>query len=127
MAHIAVVSITTVIFGIASLLLISRARKRLSEGSIRRYLDNFAICLAFIVIFSVWQTVRDFFGDNIEIRGHATYAAYPEYLFIVFAYIAFIAASYRVLKISEEFGFKEDGRKIEHLIKEKARSKKSKK
>ena len=123
MVHIAVVSITTVIFGIASLLLISRARNRLSEGSIRRYMDNFAICLAFIVIFSVWQTARSIFGININVEGLATY---PEYIFIVFAYIAFIVASFRVLKISEEFGFKEDGRKIEQLIKQKSRARRPK-
>ncbi|MBI2659511.1 hypothetical protein HYX05_05430 [Candidatus Woesearchaeota archaeon] len=126
MVHIATVSITTVIFGIASLLLISRARNRLSEGSIRKYMDNFAICLAFIVIFSVWQTARDFFGSGLSVEGHATYSAYPEYIFIVFAYIAFIVASFRVMKISEEFGFKEDTRKIEQLIREKPKSKKPK-
>jgi len=117
MVHLVVVSVTTVIFGIASLFLISRARNRLSEGSIRRYMDNFAICLAFIVIFSVWQTARSIFGININIEGLGTY---PEYIFIVFAYIAFIVASFRVLKISEEFGFKEDGKMIEKLVKESA-------
>ena len=116
MVLLAVVSVTTVVFGIASLFLISRARSRLTQGSIRNYMDNFAICLAFIVIFSVWQTTRSIFGISIDIEGLATY---PEYIFIVFAYIAFIFASFRVLKISEEFGFKEDGRKIQQLIKEK--------
>src|SRR3989344_2272206 len=117
MAHLVVISITTVIFGIASLLLISRARGRLSDGSIRRYMDNFAICLAFIVIFSVWQTARSIFGVSINVEGLGTY---PEYVFIIFAYIAFIFASFRVLKISEEFGFREDGKKIEQIIKEKS-------
>jgi len=117
MVHLIVVSVTTVIFGIASLLLISRARKRLSEGSIKRYMDNFAICLAFIVIFSVWQTARSIFGISIDVEGLATY---PEYIFIVFAYIAFIFASFRVLKISEEFGFKEDGEKIGQIVKQKS-------
>ena len=119
MVYIAVVSFTTVIFGIASLLLISRARNRLSEGSIRRYMDNFAICLAFIVIFSVWQTARSAIGVNINVGGISTY---PEYIFIVFAYIAFILASFRVLKISEEFGFKEDGKKIEQIVHQKQKS-----
>lgn len=127
MSHIAIIGFTTVIFGVASLLLISKARNRLSDGSLKRYLDNFAICLAFIVIFSVWQTARNFFSQEAEIEGHATYATYPEYLFIIFAYIAFIIASYRVLKISEEFGFKEQGRKIEQVIKEKANAKKRRK
>ena len=114
MTQLVIVSITTVIFGIASLLLISRARNRLSEGSIRRYMDNFAICLAFIVIFSVWQTMRSIFGININIEGLGTY---PEFIFIIFAYISFVIASFKVLKISEEFGFKEDGRKIDQIIK----------
>ena len=113
MAQLIIVSVTTVIFGIASLLLISKARSRLSEGSIRRYMDNFSICLAFIVVFSVWQTTRSIIGININVEGLGTY---PEYIFIVFAYVAFIVASFRVLKISEEFGFKEDGRKINQLI-----------
>ncbi|MBS3100569.1 hypothetical protein J4204_00365 [Candidatus Woesearchaeota archaeon] len=124
MVHLVVVSITTVIFGIASLLLISRARSRLSDGSIRRYMDNFAICLAFIVIFSVWQTARSIIGININVEGLGTY---PEYIFIVFAYIAFIVASFRVLKISEEFGFKEDGRKIREIIRQRRKPKRARK
>ena len=116
MVLLTIVSVTTVIFGIAALLLISRARKRLSEGSIRKYLDYFAVCLAFIVIFSIWQTGRTIYEIGIDIEGFETY---PEYIFIIFAYIAFIFASFRVLKISEEFGFKEDGRKIYQIIKEK--------
>jgi hypothetical protein len=120
MVHLAVVSVTTVIFGIASLLLISRARGRLSDGSIRRYMDNFAICLAFIVIFSVWQTARSIIGIDIKIEGISTY---PEYIFVVFAYVAFIVASFRVLKISEEFGFREDGKKIGQIIREKYQKK----
>lgn len=113
MANLIIVSVTTVIFGIASLLLISKARSRLTDGSIRRYMDNFSICLAFIVIFSVWQTARSIFAVNINIGGIGTY---PEYIFIVLAYVAFIIASFRVLKISEEFGFKGDGKKINQLI-----------
>lgn len=123
MAQIFIISITTVIFGIASLLLVSRARNRLSEGSIRRYLDNFSICLAFIVIFSIWQTARSIFGINIDVEGLATY---PEYIFIAFAYIAFIVASFRVIKISKEYGFKEDGKKIEQIIKSRPKIKSKK-
>ena len=124
MVYIAIIGFTTIIFGVASLLLISRARNRLSEGSIRRYMDNFAICLVFIVIFSVWQTLRDFFGVSIDGKNQTTILVYPEYVFIVLAYIAFVVASLRVMKISEEFGFKEDGRKIEQLVIEKSSSSK---
>ena len=50
---------------------------------------------------------------------------YFEYIFLVFAYIAFIIASYRVSRISEEFGFKEEGVRIEQLIKEKQKKRKT--
>jgi hypothetical protein len=50
------------------------------------------------------------------------FASYPEFIFIVFAYISFIIASFRVLKISEEFGFKEDGRRIGQIIKERPKA-----
>ena len=120
MAQLLIISLTTVIFGIAALVLISSARRRLSDGSIRKYMDNFAICLTFIIIFSIWQTVRNIIGINISVEG---LASYPEYIFIVFAYISFIMASYRVLKISEEFGFKEDGKKIHDILIEQAKKK----
>src|SRR3989338_482418 len=103
------ISITTVVFGLASLLLISKARSRLSRGSIREYVDNFSICLAFILIFSLWQT-----GRKISI---SELAGYPELIFIAFAYTGFILVSYRLFKISKEFGFKEEGRGIERIIK----------
>ena len=105
--------VTTVIFGIASLLLISRAKNRLTDGSIKKYMGNFEVCLAFIVVFSLWQTIRSILHVNVDIGGFLTY---PEYIFLIFAYIGFILSSYRVLKIGEEFGFKDDGKKIAEII-----------
>ena len=46
MVSIAIISVTTVIFGIGALILASRARSRLSPGSIRKYIDNFSVCVA---------------------------------------------------------------------------------
>ena len=112
---IGIIGISTVIFGIASLLLISKARSRLSDGSIKRYMGSFEICLSFIVIFSIWQTVRSLLDIDIDI---ANFITYPEYIFLIFAYIAFVVASFRVLKISEEFGFKDDGKKINKIMHE---------
>ena len=116
MVSIAAISITTVIFGIGALLLASRARSRLSPGSLRKYIDNFSICLAFIVIFSVWQTIRSITNIEVSLSG---FTGYPELIFLVFAYIGFVIASYRVSKISEEFGFKEEGKEIASLVKNK--------
>lgn len=116
MVSVAAISITTVIFGIGALILVSRARKKLSSGSLKRYIDNFSVCLAFIVIFSLWQTIRSITNIEVSLSG---FTGYPELIFIVFAYIGFIIASYRVSKISEEFGFEEDGKEIQRIIKNK--------
>ena len=114
MASIALISLTTVIFGIGALILASRARSRLCPGSIRKYIDNFSVCLVFIVIFSMWLTIRSLTQINVSLSG---FSSYPELIFIVFAYVGFIIASYRVSKISEEFGFKADGKEIQRVIK----------
>ena len=120
MVHIIIINLSAVIFGIAALLMISSARKKLSPGSLRIYLDNFSVCLAFVVIFSMWQTTRSIFHVNINVEG---LTSYPEYLFILFAYLGFIVASYRVLKISEEFGFKDEGKRIQQIIESKLKNK----
>lgn len=114
MVSIAAISITTVIFGIGALILGSRARKRLSPGSLRKYIDNFSVCLSFIVIFSLWQAVRSITKIEVSLSG---FSGYPELIFIVFAYIGFIIASYRASKISKEFGFIEEGKEIQRLVK----------
>ena len=116
MVSVAIINVTTVVFGIGALILASRARMRLSPGSLRKYIDNYSVCLAFIVIFSVWQTVRSMTDVDVSLSG---FTGYPELIFIVFAYIGFVIASYRVSKISEEFGFKEEGKEIQKLVKKK--------
>jgi len=116
MVSITIISITMVVFGIGSLILASRARRRLSPGSLTKFIDNFSICIAFIVIFSIWLTIRSITNVDVSLTG---ISGYPELIFIVFAYIGFIIASYRVSKISEEFGFKEEGKAIEKLVKKK--------
>ena len=116
MVYFGIIGITTVIFGIASLLLISKARKRLSEGSIKKFMDNFALCLAFIVIFSVWQTVRGIFNFPVSFES---LLAYPEFFFLIFAYVAFIITTFRISKISEEFSFKDDAKRIKDILSKK--------
>ena len=115
-ASITIISVTTILFGLAALFISSRARKRLTPGLLRNYIDNFAVCLAFIVIFSIWQAVRSISGLSVTI---AEIGDYPEYIFIVFAYVAFIITSYKILRLSKEFGFVEDGKKIDAIVSKK--------
>ena len=116
MVSLVLVGITTVIFGISALILASRARNRLSPGSLRKFIDNFSVCIAFIVVFSLWQTIRSFAKIQVSLSG---FLGYPELIFIVFAYIGFMITSYRVSKISKEFGFKDEGKEIRKLVKKK--------
>lgn len=116
------IGVTTVIFGIAALILASRARSKLSRGSIKSFIDHFSICLSFIVVFSLWQTLRSIFQLDISL---SSFSGYPELIFIVFAYIAFIIASYRVAKISEEFGFVKEGKEIGAILVKKRINKKN--
>ncbi len=113
MSSIVILNVSTTIFGITALILASKARSRLSPGSLRTYMDNFNICLAFIVIFSMWQTIRSFLSTSLKFTE---LAEYPEYIFIVFAYFAFIITSYRMVKIGREFGFKDEGLAIKKIL-----------
>ena len=116
MVSITLISVTTVVFGIGALILASRARRNLSPGSLRKYIDNYSVVLAFMVIFSVWVSIRSAIGIEISFAG---FTGYPEFIFIVFAYIGFMIASYRVSKISQEFGFKREGKAIQSIIEKK--------
>ncbi|MBS3097198.1 hypothetical protein J4209_00215 [Candidatus Woesearchaeota archaeon] len=115
-----IIEITSVIFGLTALFLASKARQRLSPGSIRKYIDNFSVCLVFIVIFSLWQTVRDI--ATIQ-YGIGEIVKFPEYIFIIGAYIAFIISAYRVVHISHEFGFKKEGASIGEILEERKKKK----
>ena len=76
-------------------------------------MDNFSLCLAFIVIFSMWQTVRGILKLPVNFDS---VLAYPENFFLIFAYIAFIITTYRISKISEEFSFKDDANHINEIL-----------
>lgn len=113
-----IIGVSNVIFGVAALLLASKARQRLTPGLIRQYIDSFSVCLSFIVIFSLWLLIRDVVSAKIGIT-HAT--EFPEYIFIALTYIAFIIGSYRVINISHTFGFKAEGEKIAKLLEKRKR------
>lgn len=114
MGPIIIIEVSSIIFGFTTLIIMSKARSRLSPGLIRQYIDNFSVCLAFIVVFSIWGFIRDL---SIIRYNLDSYLRFPEIFFIVCVYLAFIIASYRVLSISHEFSFKEEGKRIEEIVK----------
>jgi len=103
----------TMSFGILAIIWTSIARANLSKGSsLRNYTTSFLFCLIFILLFSIWDT----FDKIFEWNG---LTMMPKYIFITIAYLIFSYASYSIWKIGKEFGFKDEAKKIDKVIKEK--------
>lgn len=110
----------TISFGILAVIWTFIARQNLSKGSaLRDYTTSFLLCLIFILLFSIWHT----FEVMLLLEG---WIVMPEYLFITIAYLIFAFASYKIWKIGKEFGFKDEVKEIDRIIKEKKELKNSK-
>ncbi|MDI6737432.1 MAG: hypothetical protein QME12_02840 [Nanoarchaeota archaeon] len=112
-----ILSTLSLTFGIMALIWIIKARGRLSKGSsLRSLATNFMSTLIFILCFSFWGiavnmlSLKDIYGDIIS---------FPQYMLLSLAYIAFVGAAYKMMKMGEEFGFNVESKKIERLIKNK--------
>ncbi|MEK6904666.1 MAG: hypothetical protein AABW87_03675 [Nanoarchaeota archaeon] len=105
------IGLTSLCFGITSLMFTMRARSVLSRGSsLRDYTTSFALCLVLILVFSLWDTMIDLFNWS---GGWL----YPKYIFITLAYFVFLYTSYRIFNLGKEFGFKDQAEKIRKAMK----------
>lgn len=111
------IGLVSLTFGITAILWTLKARKSLSVGSsLRRYTENFLVCLVFILGYSVWHTLNHLFLWD---RTIGESMIYPEYAFITMAYLTFVIASYQILYLGKEFGFEGEAKKIRQVIREK--------
>lgn len=95
-----VVGFLSLTFGILAIIWTIRARCSLSPGtSLRDYATYFLLSLLLIVAFSVWDTLILLF----DMKGAAIY---PKYVLITLAYLVFVFASYNILCLGKQFGFK---------------------
>lgn len=107
------VGFITISFGILAIIWTSIAMSNLSKGSsLRSYTTSFLLCLVFLMMFSIWHT----FGIIFSWEG---LALMPKYFFITVAYLIFSYASYKIWAIGKEFGFKEEAKEIDKVIREK--------
>lgn len=105
----------TITFGILAVIWTAMAKKSLSKGSsLEKYTTKFLFCLIFILAFSVWQILQNLFYWE-------GFIVYPKYFFIAVAYLIFMIAAYQILHIGKEFGFREQAKKIEKVMKKKKR------
>ncbi len=105
------IGLASLSFGITALFFTFKARSILSHGSsLRDYTTSFALCLMFILFFSIWDMLIDLFQWE---KG----LIYPKYFFITIAYFVFVYTSYRIFNLGKEFGFSEQASKIKKAMK----------
>ena len=104
------IGLASLSFGITALFFTLKARNILSKGSsLRDYTTSFALCLLFILFFSIWDTLIDLFQWR-EVW------IYPKYFFITLAYFVFVYTSYRIFNLGKEFGFTEQAKRIKRAM-----------
>jgi len=108
-----IVGIISLTFGILAIIWTLKARSVLSAGSsLRKYTGNFLMCLIFILLFSIWNTMA-------RILNFQGIFLYFEYFFIVMAYMVFVMAAYQILYLGKEFGFSREIKVMKKAIREK--------
>ncbi len=106
-----VVGFLTITFGLVAIIWTLKAKNSLSKGStIRAYATNFLVALTCLLTYSIWRVILVLFF--IDSR-----ALIIEYFFITITYLVFVSAAYRILYLSEEFGFSEQVKEIKRLKK----------
>lgn len=104
----------TISFGILAIIWTSMAVKSLSKGSaLRNYTSNFLLCLIFILLFAVWNTLSILFKWRESLNE---LMLYPSYIFMTFAFLTFVWSSYKILVIGKEFGFAPQASRIKKKI-----------
>ncbi|MBU1111661.1 MAG: hypothetical protein ABIG93_04015 [archaeon] len=110
-------------FGIMAIIWTSRAYWNLSKGSsLRNYAYYFLLSLTLIFIYSIWQTLGEYFvlGKTFIVIEAFCIAA---------AYLLFVVAAFKLSRIGNEFGFRMNVKNIgkemnERVVKKKVSKKK---
>jgi len=101
-----VIGFISLTFGILAIIWTLRAKYSLSPGtSLRDYTNYFLFSLIFVLLFSVWDTLIMLFRWD-------GYFVYPKYILLIIAYLIFVFASYKILYLGKQFGFKTQVKKM---------------
>ncbi|HLD06260.1 MAG TPA: hypothetical protein VJC16_01865 [Candidatus Nanoarchaeia archaeon] len=117
------IGFVTISFGVLAIIWTTMALHSLSPGSaLRRHTFNFLLCLAFILMFSIWHTLEKIFSWRTSINEALLY---PGYLLIALAFLLFVGTAWQILTLGREFGFQGQASAISKIIKEKQRQRQS--
>jgi len=109
-----IVGLIAIVFGITAVVVTYLAVKKMSNPRLLGYMRFVMFGMLALTAFSIWHTAResfelkDIYGPTIEL---------PEYLFMSLAYVLFLLGAIAVFKMSKEYGFKEQGKKIAQELK----------
>lgn len=116
------IGFVTISFGILAIIWTSMAINSLSKGSsLRRHTINFLLCLIFILLFSIWHTITKLFRWRETVNE---FMLYPGYVFLILAFLIFVATAYQILSMGKEFGFENQAKEIKEVMEKKKKSKK---
>ena len=107
----------TISFGLLALIWAYKAYQSLApNSSLKSHALLFALGLTLMVLYRLLTVISTF------ITTQRIYS-YFEYLIVIIAYLLFVAASYKIMQIGQEFGFSESTSLIKEALKEKRKKK----
>lgn len=116
------IGFVTISFGVLAIIWTSMAINSLSKGSsLRRHTINFLLCLIFILLFSIWHTITKLFRWRETVNE---FMLYPGYVFLILAFLIFVATAYQILSMGKEFGFENQAKEIKEVMEKKKKAKK---
>lgn len=110
-----VIGFLTLVFGLVAIIWTVRAMNALSPGSsLKNYTTHFLLCLIFLLLSTLWNTIEKLF---LLKENFGPIMVYPGYIFLIFSYLVFVSAAYKILYLGKEFGFQEQAKRIKKAVK----------
>ncbi len=105
--------ITTIIIGMVAVIITFNATRRLTGGMVRSYIIWIGSALMLVIIgttFHMISTLNLLDKEYLHLPADTFHILY--HIFVTIGFIFFAIASYRLNKMSELYGFKEEGKHI---------------
>ncbi|MCS4542080.1 MAG: hypothetical protein HY929_07160, partial [Euryarchaeota archaeon] len=91
------IGLIMIFVGLISIFLIGRCMPELSKGALKAFCNRFTIAIAFVLCFSIWHTLREYFEWKENI---GEFMEYPEFIFIILAYISFFITAWKMTEVA---------------------------
>ncbi|NOR48570.1 MAG: hypothetical protein GQ533_11095 [Methanosarcinaceae archaeon] len=105
--------IATIIIGIVAVIITFNATRRLTGGMVRSYIIWIGSALILVIIGTTFHMINtlNLFDETYPYFSADTFHTLY-HIFLIIGFIFFAIASYRLNKMSELYGFKEEGKHI---------------